>query len=63
MSYADKLGIPYAVFLGEDEINAGACSVKELATGQQVTVPAEQAAQTILDGLKRLDGGAVIVEK
>ncbi len=63
MSYADKLGIPYAVFLGEDEINAGACSVKELATGQQVTVPAEQAAQTILEGLRKLNGGAVIVEK
>ncbi len=63
MSYADKLGIPYAVFLGEDEIAAGACSIKELATGQQVTVPADQAAETIWQGLKQKDGGCVIVEK
>ena len=35
MSYADKLGIPYAVFLGEDEIAAGTCSVKDLSKGEQ----------------------------
>ena len=30
MSYADKLNIPFAVFLGEDEIKAGAATVKNL---------------------------------
>ena len=30
MSYADKLNIPFAVFLGEDEIKAGAVTVKNL---------------------------------
>ena len=46
IQYADKLGIPYAVLLGEDEIAAGKCSVKNMQTGEQVTVtPAEAVAQ------------------
>ena len=63
MSYADKLGIPYAVFLGEDEIAAGACSVKDLSTGEQVTVSPEEAAKRILEGLVARNAGTVIIEK
>ena len=45
MTYADKLGVPFAVLLGEDEIAQGKCSVKDMRTGQQITVtPAEAAA-------------------
>ena len=62
MSYADKLGVPYAVLLGEDEIAAGKCSVKNMKTGEQITVTAEEAAQHILAGLAAL-GGPVILEK
>ena len=47
MSYCDKLGVPFAVLLGEDEIAAGKCSVKDMRTGQQVTVTAEEAAALI----------------
>ena len=35
ISYADKLGIPYVVFLGEDEISAGVVTCKDMATGEQ----------------------------
>ena len=62
MSYADKLGIPYAVFLGEDEIAAGTCSVKDLTKGEQVTVTAEEAARLIKEGLAARNAGTVIVE-
>jgi len=47
MSYCDKLGVPFAVLLGEDEIAAGKCSVKNMRTGQQVTVTAQEAAELI----------------
>ena len=47
MAYANKLGVPFAVLLGEDEIAAGKCSVKDMATGEQVTVTAEEAARRI----------------
>ena len=62
MAYADKLGIPYAVFLGEDEIAANACSVKDLSKGEQVTVPAAEAAALIREGLAAKNAGTVIVE-
>ena len=44
MAYCDKLGVPFAVLLGEDEIAANMCSVKNMATGQQVTLSVEDAA-------------------
>ena len=47
MAYANKLGVPFAVLLGEDEITAGKCSVKNMTTGEQVSVTAEEAAALI----------------
>ena len=45
MAYANKLGVPFAVLLGEDEIAEGMCSVKNMATGeQQKLTPAEAVA-------------------
>ena len=62
MSYADKLGVPYAVLLGEDEIAAGVCSVKNMVTGEQVKVTPEEAAKHILQGLAD-SNGPLILEK
>ena len=62
MSYADKLGVPYAVLLGEDELAQGMCSVKNMVTGQQITVTPEDAAKHILAGLAEANG-PVILEK
>ena len=61
MSYADKLGVPFAVLLGEDELALGKCSVKNMRTGEQVTVTPEEAADLILDATSA--GGPVILEK
>ena len=61
MSYCDKLGVPYAILLGEDEIAAGKCSVKDMRSGEQVTVTAEEAVQIISSGIAA--GGPLILEK
>ena len=61
MAYADKLGVKYAVLLGEDEIAAGKCSVKNMVTGEQITVTPEEAAAHIRDGLSNF--GPIILEK
>ena len=45
MTYADKLGVPFVVLLGEDELAQGKCSVKNMTTWEQVTVTASEAAQ------------------
>ena len=62
MSYADKLGVPYAVLLGEDEIAGGKCSVKDLRTGVQVSVTAGEAARLILDDKAKWESAPVILE-
>ena len=63
MQYADKLGIPYVLFLGEDEIARGECSVKELRTGEQVSLPVDGAIAHIRAGIAALASGSVIIEK
>ena len=51
MAYADKLGVPFAVLLGEDEIAEGLCSVKDMKTGQQVKLAPGEAAEHIRSAL------------
>ena len=63
MTYANKLGVPYIVLLGDDEIAAGTCSVKDMRTGQQVTVSPAEAAELILADKRRAENAAVILEK
>ena len=47
MSYADKLGVPFVLILGEDEIAQGKVTLKDMATGQQQTLSLEEAAQQV----------------
>ena len=60
IQYADKLAIPYVIFLGEDEITAGTLSVKDLRAGEQVTVSRENAVNIILDGIARAHQGTIL---
>ena len=48
MNYADKLGVPFVLFLGEDEISAGVVSCKDMKSGEQEKLPAAEAAERIL---------------
>ena len=62
MAYADKLGVPFAVLLGEDEIAEGKCSVKNMKTGEQVKLTPAEAAAHIQAALEAGDC-PVILEK
>ena len=42
LAYADKLGVPFVVFVGEDEISSGMFAVKNMATRQQTKVSKDQ---------------------
>ncbi len=61
MAYADKIGVPFAVLLGTDELEAGKCSVKNMASGQQITVTPAEAAEHILSALS--NNGPIILER
>ena len=62
MSYADRLGVPYAVFLGEDELREGLLSVKDMRSGEQRKLPPEEAAAWIRAGVEALRSAPVIKE-
>ena len=51
MAYANKLQVPFAVLLGEDEIAQGLCSLKNMATGEQQLLTPQAAAKVILDAV------------
>ena len=62
MAYANKLGVPFAILLGEDEIADNMCSVKNMITGNQVKLTPEDAAAFIKATLDE-GNAAVILEK
>jgi histidyl-tRNA synthetase len=63
MSYCSKLGIPFAILLGEDEIAENKLSVKNFATGEQVTVSPEEAIAIIRAELAARAEHTVIQDK
>ena len=63
ISYADKLGIPYVIFLGEDEIAGGVVACKDMATGEQTKLELAATIYRIKAGLAERETGTVILEK
>ena len=62
MSYADKIGVPFAVFIGEDEVKEGLLSVKDMQTGEQVKLSPDEAAKLISARVAEKNAGSVIRE-
>ena len=63
MNYADKLGVPYVVFLGDDEIAAGLVACKDMTSGEQTKLSFEDTLSRITQGLSQRNQGKVILEK
>ena len=62
MAYHDKQGIPYVIFLGEDEISAGVVACKDMATGEQTKLEPAATVYRIKAGLAERERGTVIRE-
>ncbi len=60
MSYADKIGTPFTVLLGEDELAEGVLTVKNMETGEQRKLTDEEAAAWIWETVKRKNAAAPI---
>ena len=60
IAYADKLAIPFVIFLGEDELREGKCSVKNMTTGEQQTLTAAEAQAMLTAAIAEKNAGAVI---
>ena len=62
IGYADKLGIPFVIFLGEDEVAQHVCALKNMATGVQEAVTSAAALETIRAEIARRRAGAILRE-
>ena len=62
IAYADRIGVPFAVLLGEDEVNEGVVSVKDMRSGEQKKMPAAEAASFIKTAVDAQNRAAVIKE-
>ncbi len=62
MNYADKIGVPYVIFLGDDEIAAGVVACKDMKTGEQTKLPFAETLDLIRSGLAEKNKGTVILE-
>ena len=59
---ADKLGIPFVIFLGGDEIAQNVCALKNMVTGVQEAVTQAAALETIRAEIARRTAGALLRE-
>ena len=63
MSYADKIGVPYVVFLGDDEVAAGVVACKDMTSGEQTKLDFSATLERIQQGLAARRAGTPIREK
>jgi histidyl-tRNA synthetase len=63
VQYADKLGIPFVVFLGEDEIQNGKITVKDMASGEQTTASPTLLISGMKQRIAALREGAPVRDK
>lgn len=63
LSYADKLRIPFVMFIGEDEITGGTVTLKDLSTGEQWTEELTAVARRIKAKLEERSAGTAILDK
>ncbi len=60
MSYADKIGVPFVVFIGDDEIKDGVIKVKDMQSGEQTSEKAETATNWVKTAIASRNIGHVI---
>ena len=60
MNYADKIGVPYVAFLGEDEAANGVVSLKDMVSGNQEKVALVDAPHWLLERVAEKNRGQVV---
>ncbi len=56
LKYADRRGIPYALIPGTEELANGQVSLKNLSTGDQITIDRSELTRTLIDVLGTAKG-------
>ncbi len=62
MSYADKIAVPYVIFMGEDEIAQNVIAMKDMQSGEQTKTSLAQALEILQKGLAERGADKVIAQ-
>ena len=60
MAYADRIKVPYCAIIGEDEEAQGIVALKDMKTGEQVGLKAEDAAALMKEKLAAMSETAPV---
>ena len=63
MNYADRIGVPFVAFLGEDEVQNGVASLKDMSSGEQEKVELARAPEWLREKVAQRNQGKPIKEK
>jgi histidyl-tRNA synthetase len=63
MSYADKIGVLFVLFIGEDELQKGVVKVKDMQSGEQTELTADEAVRAVAGAIAKKNAAKVIKEK
>jgi len=62
INYADKIGVPFVVFLGEDEIREDVIACKDMTSGVQTKLAFQDTLDRIRNGLQEKNAGRIILD-
>ena len=62
MTYADRTGVPYVVFLGDEEVAAGVVACKDMVSGEQTKLDFSATLARVQEGLAARRAGSPIRE-
>ncbi|MFA7149203.1 MAG: His/Gly/Thr/Pro-type tRNA ligase C-terminal domain-containing protein, partial [Syntrophomonadaceae bacterium] len=57
MKYADKLGARMVIIIGDDEIQQGYFTLRDMQSKEQVQIDKEEIIESVKDRLAKLGGG------
>ncbi len=60
LNYANKVGVPFVAIIGEDEVKNRTAVVKDMATGEQQTLPLEDVSMFLINKIMEAVKGKIL---
>lgn len=60
LNYANKIGVPFVAIIGEDEVKNRTAVVKDMATGEQQTLPLEDVSMFLINKIMEAVKGKIL---
>lgn len=60
LNYANKVGVPFVAIIGEDEVKNRTAVIKDMATGEQQTLPLEDVSMFLINKIMEAVKGKIL---